>query len=158
MKWPYFSAAAPEESQGAPRNLKGGLTSLRQHERSPEAPITTREEPQIYRCNSRKTTRFPPQGKMSPNSPAVTQEQFRVPPRNSKGELTPFMQVKRFPKIAIATREEPRVSSLNSRSTPCALPDLEMRTDPFLNSRGIPTFLSHIKWRPVSPTATREES
>ena len=37
--------ATAEESQGAHRNWSGNWTSLRPHERVPEVPIITREEP-----------------------------------------------------------------------------------------------------------------
>ena len=108
--------------------MKGGLTSLRQHKRFPEVPVSTREEHQASHCNSRNTTRFPPYCEMRPGYPAVTREQSRIFPCNSKGSLTPFMQHQRFPKIPVTTGKEPQ-DPAQVVSAPRSPPHLEMRAD-----------------------------
>ena len=67
-----------EESQEAPRNSHGDWTYLRPHERLPEVPDVTQEEPQICSYNSRKTRRFSPQGEMRPFSTAASREKSHL--------------------------------------------------------------------------------
>ena len=117
-----------KEPWGAPHNLKGGLTSLRQHKRFPKVPISTREEHQASCCNLRNTMRFPPYRKMRPNYAGVTSEQSRVSPCNSKGSLTPFMQHQRFPEIPVTTGKELRDPAQVVRAS-CSPLHLEMRAD-----------------------------
>ena len=59
-------ASIGEESQGVPRNVNGGLTSLKKSRRLPEVLLASQEEPQAYYCKSGKTTRFLTQGEMRP--------------------------------------------------------------------------------------------
>ena len=155
---PYSPAVTREESRDYPRNSKGGLTSLRQHERLPEVPVSIREDPQASLCNLSKTMTFPLQHETWPDSPAVTQEQSRHPPDNLKGGLTPFMQLQRFPEIPTATREEPHVSCRNLKE-PCVSHLILIEGGfPCFNLRPIPTFPYHLKRRPISTITTRGES
>ena len=101
----------------------------RKHERSPEVPVATLEEPQAWHRISRKTTRFPPQREMRPFSSEVPWEQSQVLSLNSKRGFTPFMQLKGFPEIPFTTRDELCVSRHNSRKVPCSPPHLEIRGD-----------------------------
>ena len=83
---------------------------------------------------------------MKPYSPGVPWEQSRVPSRNSKGECDSLY----------ATQELPRDTHRNSRGSLSFLPQLEkspmlpisFRDEgwfPCFDSRGIPTFPSHIR-------------
>ena len=51
---PYTPVETLEESPEDHHNFKGGLTSLRQHERFPEATVATQEVPKASRRNSIK--------------------------------------------------------------------------------------------------------
>ena len=62
-------AVTQEQSLATPHNSKGDLNSLMQHERLPEVPVTTQEEPQAFQCFLRENTKFPPQCKMRPFIP-----------------------------------------------------------------------------------------
>ena len=42
---PHFPSVTPQHSSAAPRNLKRALISLKQHERVPEVPATSRVNP-----------------------------------------------------------------------------------------------------------------
>ena len=84
-----FSCTTTEESQEAPYNSKGFLTSHRHHEKLPEGTVTTRGN-QIFLPQLKKdrNSRFPLQCELRPNSPAMTREQSRAPPRNLNGDWT----------------------------------------------------------------------
>ena len=112
-----------------PHNSKADLISLRQHERFPEVPVITPEEPQASSCNLRKTTRFHPQQEMRPSPPVAPREQSPVPSQNSKGSLTPFIQLKGLPEIPVATLDDPRFSRQNLRRALWSSPHLKMRAD-----------------------------
>ena len=120
-------AMTAEESQEAPRNSHGDWTYLRPHEKVPEVPIVTREEPHVCCCNLRKTRRFSPQREMRPFSTVAAREKSYLSSYASKGSLTPLMQLKNFPYIPISTREENRGSHNNSRRAPVFPLHLEMR-------------------------------
>ena len=60
---PHFPSVTPQHSSAAPRNLKRALISLKQHERVPEVPTASREEPQASCCNSRKPSHSPLKGR-----------------------------------------------------------------------------------------------
>ena len=111
------------------------MTFLRQHDRVPEDPVVTREEPQVSCRNSRKIRRFSPQGEMRPLSSAVSQENSHCPSLASKGSLTPLMPLKKLPNIPASTREKQRESCQNSRRAPFFPLHLKMRV-PFLASSG----------------------
>ena len=76
---PNSPATTRKESQSVSGNEKGGLTSLRNHERFTAVPIVTQEEPRVSYCNLSKTTRFHLQSKMMPDSPALPPEQLHIP-------------------------------------------------------------------------------
>ena len=122
-------------NRGAPHNLHGDLTFLRQHERVLEVPIVTQEEPQVSCRNSRKTKSFSPQSEMRPVPAVASRAQSHLSSWSSKGLLTPLMQFKKFPDIPVSTREEHRGSCHNSRRAPLFPPHLEMRVH-FLASVG----------------------
>ena len=152
---PYSSAATRKKSRVFPHNLKGSLTSLRQHDRLPEFPVATREEPEASHRNSRNTTRFPPICDMRPDSPAVTLEQPHAPPPNSKGELTSLRKHDRFPEVLVASRE-PKLpaTTLDKRRYFPSMRDQALI--PCRASRGIPSSLSILKRRLDSLYATQE--
>ena len=138
---PYSAAATLEASWGVPHNLKGGLTFLRQHERLPEVPITTREEPKASCCISRNTTSFPPKCKIMHDSPAVTWEQSRVPLTTWKETWLPCGKTR--------GSWDP---CHNSRGTPSFRPQLEKNHEippsvrdealfPYITSKAIPSSL-----------------
>ena len=120
----YSPAATREKSQCAPHNSKGGLTSMRQHERFPEFPVSIKRIP-CFLLQLEKNHKIPPQQEMRTDSPALTREQSHIPPQNSKGGLTSFMQIQgppekpaqleRNPDFPATTREEPSVRHLISR-------------------------------------------
>ena len=153
---PYSHAVTQEESQGAPRNLKEGLTSLRQQERFPEVPVTTREEHKTSHCNSRNTTRFPPQCETRPNSPAVTGEQSCALLHNLKGDLTSLRQYKRFPEVPITIQEGPQASCCNSRKNTRFPTQCDMRSFCCSASRAIPSSLSKFSRRLDSLYSSQE--
>ena len=119
----FIRAAMREESQGAPRNDKGDLTSLRRHERSPRV---TR--------NSRGTLRFPPQLKANYEILPCTLEEALLCcsvskgrqrfPWNSKGSSLCFRKLQKFQEIPVpnerntefptTSQEEPLFPCLNS--------------------------------------------
>ena len=98
-------------------NSKGDKTTLRQHERFPEVPVTTREEPKTSGFNLGNITRYTSQCKMRHISPAATREQSCTLPCNSKGGLTSLRKHARFPSFIFKNLEEPKASCWNSRKT-----------------------------------------
>ena len=118
-------ALTGEQSREGPHNSNGDWTFLRQHERVPEVPVVTREEPQVSCRTSRKTRRFSPQSEMRPFSTAGSREISYLPSCISKVSLTPLMQ--EVPQIPVSTREEHLESRHNSRRAPFFPPHLEMR-------------------------------
>ena len=76
---PNYPVKTREESHSVSCNEKGGLTSLRNHERFTAIPIVTRKEPRVSYHNLSKTTRFHIQCKMMSDSSALPPEQFRLP-------------------------------------------------------------------------------
>ena len=73
-----------EESQSVSGNEKGGLTSLRNHQKFTAIRVVTQVEPRVSYHNLRKPTRFHLQGKMMAGSPALPPEHFRVPHQTQK--------------------------------------------------------------------------
>ena len=78
---PYSPVVTQEESRGFPRNKKGGLTSLRQHERFSDVSNETVQKLKVTHSNTRNTMRFPSQCEMRLDSPAVTGEESQGAPR-----------------------------------------------------------------------------
>ena len=76
---PHSPATTREESQSVSGNEKGGLTSLRNHERFTAVPVVTREKPRVSYRNLSKTTRIHSQCKMMPDSPTLPSEQLHIP-------------------------------------------------------------------------------
>ena len=124
---PYFPAATREESQGVPHNLKGGLISLKQHERFPEVPVETQVGPKAPGLNSRNTTRFSPQFEVKPYSPEATQEESRGASRNSKTTMTSLRHHERFPEVPVTSQEEPKPSCCYWRNITRFSPQPKMR-------------------------------
>ena len=101
----FIPAGIREESQGAPHNDKGDLTSLRRHEWSPRS---TRD--------SSGTLCFLPQFKANYEILPCTLEEslFRGSvskesphfPWNSKGSSTCFMKLQNFQEIPVHTQQE----------------------------------------------------
>ena len=109
----YSPAATREKSQCAPCNSKGGLTSMRQHERFPEFPVSIKRIP-CFLLQLEKNHEISPQCEIRPGSPALTQEQSRVPPQNSKGGLTSFMQLQGFPEKPAHLERKPKFPAATS--------------------------------------------
>ena len=95
-----------------PSRFSGDGTYLRPHERIPEVPVITREEP---RHTSRNTRRFSPQRELRPLSSGASRDKYYLPSLAQKCSLTPLRQLKKFFNIPVSTREEHRGSHHNSR-------------------------------------------
>ena len=101
----FIPAVIREESQGAPRNDKGDLTSPRRHEWSPRST-----------SNSRGTLRFPPQLKANYEILPCRREEALLRcsvskespgfPWNLKGSSTCFTKLQKFQEIPVPTQEE----------------------------------------------------
>ena len=154
-------------------NSKGDKTTLRQQERFPEVPVTTREEPKTSGFNLGNITRYTSQCKMRHISPAATREQSCTLPCNSKGGLTSLRKHARFPSFIFKNLEEPKASCWNSRKTKSsnhnhhhckhemrpfspAAPQ-EQSGMPFWNSKGGLNPFIQLKRFPEIPVTTREE-
>ena len=141
-------APTGEESREAPRNSNGDLTFLRQHEWVPEVPVATREEFQGSCRNSR-----------NPDSPPFCCRVSReIPPS--------LLSLERVLDTLYATQEVSRHTRLHSRGTLSFPPQLKKSPGfpsssrdegpiPCFVCKGIPTFPSHLRRRPVSPLNSR---
>ena len=94
---PNSPATTREESRSVSANEKGGLTSLRDHQRFTAIPVVTPVEPRVSYCNLRKPRRFHLQGKMMPNSPALPPEQFHVPHQTWREASLPLWNYRESP-------------------------------------------------------------
>ena len=92
---PDSSTTTREESKSVSGNEKGGLTSLREHQRFTTIPIVIQVEPRVSYCNLRKPTRFHLQCKMTPDSPALDSEQFCVSHQTWREAWLPLWNARR---------------------------------------------------------------
>ena len=92
-------AATAEESREPSQNSHGDWAFLRPHERVPDVPVVTREEPKDVTCchKSRKTRIFSPQSEIRPSSSVTSRGKSHLPSLASKESLTPWRQLKKFP-------------------------------------------------------------
>ena len=98
----------------------------RPHERVPEFPVVTREEPQGSCCNLRKITRFSPPREMMTFWLQSLEGNPTVPVQPRKGPLH-LEATHEVPPIPVSTREEHHGSRQNSRRALVFPPHLEMR-------------------------------
>ena len=103
---PYSPAVTREESLVSPHSSKEGLIPLRQHERFPEVPIATREDPQVSCLNLRW-------------------DEAQIPFSESRGIWSACSQLERMPDSPGATVQIPLGQCLNSNRTPSFPPQLE---------------------------------
>ena len=100
--------AAREPGRAPPRHAHGDLTSLAPHERLPEILVVPREKSPTR--NSRKTTWFPPLGKMRPLPATASQGKSPVPPLRARPSLTAFLRRdsrgERSPWLPLETRPD----------------------------------------------------
>ena len=97
----------------------------RPHERVPEFPVVTREEPQGSCCNSRKITRFSPPREMMTFWLQSLEGNPTVPVQPRKGPLH-LEATHEVPPRPVSTREEHRGSRHNSRRALVFPPHLEI--------------------------------
>lgn len=94
-----FPVVTKEPSSAPLQNLKGDLTSLKQHEGFPQDLVATREEPRVSCHNTRRAPCSLPHLEMKADSSASTQEESCFP-----------SHLKRRPVSLIGTREKTRRS------------------------------------------------
>ena len=154
MMRPDSPAVIREQSRAPRHNSKSNLTSLRQHTRFPEVPIAIREH-KLSATTPEKSRYFP---SMRDQTLILCRASRGIPGSLSKlKSLTPFMQLMRFHEISIKTERNPDFPAANEMSPMFPTSSRDEGQFPCFESRGIPTFHSHLKGRSVSPTETRVE-